>query len=762
MKSTSTRVYVSLLACSALVASVFGVVSSAPSSALSPGVSFTADALPTWQTNGVVWALGQTQGKVIAGGTFTKLRPPEGGKGTTMTTSSLAILDAETGEPDDCQLAVTHDVPGLNPIVFAVAAAADGTVYLGGDFSKVGGVNVSRLAAINVVSCTVTPFRAGQIDSFVRALALHDQTLYVAGDFDNVSSQARGRFAAINTATGALRPWTANGDEASGRAIGVSPDGTQVALGGDFDTINGVASHALAVVDGVTGAVERTYTGGFIPSRSTTKHIFSGPDRFYVSAEGTGKKAYDGRLAIDWDSLDQVWRDGCQGATQATLEYAGTLYSASHAHDCTPLAYQKGKRNFFNAQKASNAAFLGWDPRANDGIGEGIGPRALTIATGSTSGKPFLWSGGEFTQINGAAQQGLTRFGTDDVGAPPRPAVYAEATSEGTIQVRWRTVVDPDDSRLTYSVFRKGKKSPVWVGTADSLWWKSPQITFVDRKVKAGKKYTYRVRVSDGSHSSQKSPAAKARATRTSTTYASVVRSHNPKLYWSSRKTDGNSPWVQEVGATSTGTRRLDGRVAGGAVPDPASPVRGDSSGSIKYDGKNDYLWNDEYVAAPRVYSVEAWFKTRTSKGGTIIGYGNGRPKTNSGKRVPSPEGSFDRVVYLTNKGKVQFGVDPGSPVAIKSKSKYNDGRWHHVVATQNGSGMKLYVDGKKVAKRSTSSAGSYLGVWHVGGDNLAGFPNEPRTSRFTGLIDEVAVYSKALKRKQVKAHTRAASKYRG
>jgi large repetitive protein len=758
MGTLSVRASGALLATAAVVVSTLGVVDAPRSGALSPGLSFTADSLPTWQTDGVVWALGQTAGTVVAGGDFTRLRPPAGRSGASVATTALAFLDAETGEPDDCQLSISYDEPGFEPTVRAIAADDAGVVWVGGDFSRVGDVDVSRLAAVDVTTCEVLPFRAEPLTGPVHALALDGDVLYVGGEFDQVRGTARANFAAVDATTGDLRPWAPETD-GTGYAIGVSPDGSRVAVGGDFSTVGGAASRALAVVDAEDGDVVRAYSGGFIPQSSLVTTIDAGGDsgRFYVGNEGTGKGAYDGRLAIDWESLSQVWRDTCNGATQSVVTYAGTLYSASHAHRCEAVAYQAGKRNFFNAQDAATGALIGWDPRGNDGIGEGIGPRALTVAVGDVSGTPYLWAGGEFTEINGAPQQGLARFGTDDVGAPPRPVAYAQASDDGTIQVRWRAVVDPDDSRLTYSVYRGRSKRPVWTGTADSVWWKVPQLTFVDRKVTKGKTYAYRVQASDGTTRSARSTVTKARAVRRSSTYETTVKADRPTLYWTSQKTDGNSPWVQEVGAVGTGTRRLDGQVQGAALPVSASPLGRDSSGSIQYDGKNDYLWNDEYTPGPQAYSLEVWFRTRTRKGGSLIGYGNGRPKTNSGNRVASSPGRIDRVVYLTNRGQLRFGVNPGRPVVAKSARKVNDGKWHHVVATQDRRGMRLYLDGKRVAKASATRSGTSYGVWHVGGDSLAGYPQKPRTGLFAGLIDEVAVYPEALPQKRVVAHFRAA-----
>src|SRR5690606_12491531 len=131
-----------------------------------------AEDLSTWQTNGTVWAIDSAKGKVVAGGTFSQVRPPTGQTGTTLTQNALVILDGETGRPDQCQFAVT--LTGGTPTVRAVQTSDDGNVvYIGGNFSNVGGVNVARIAALNIVNCTVLPFRAPLPGSTVTALDVH-------------------------------------------------------------------------------------------------------------------------------------------------------------------------------------------------------------------------------------------------------------------------------------------------------------------------------------------------------------------------------------------------------------------------------------------------------------------------------------------------------------------------------------------------------------------------------------------------------------
>lgn len=731
-----------------------GLIMSAPTlaRALSPGVEFSADDLPTWQTNSVVYALGNSHGKVIAGGSFSQIRPPEGASGQSRNQAALAIFDAETGEPDSCQF--TLSMSGGSPSVRAIVASDDGdTVYIGGSFSSINGESIYRAAAIDVQSCTVLPFKTSSISASVYGLAISGDTLYMAGAFNSVAGQPRSKFAAVDAVTGGLRPWTANAD-VTGRAVAVSPDGTKVAVGGDFFTVNGQDSHSIAIVDANTGVNVRNYPLGFISRTSVTKTLSTGGNTLFAGNEGTGGGVFDGRFAIDWNTLDQKWRDLCLGATQAVLEYHGTLYSANHAHDCSQNGgFADGKRTYFVAQDAETATLLGWDPKANDGIGEGIGGRALTIATGDVTGNAYLWAGGEFTRINGEPQQSLTRFGPDDVGAPPTPSVTAAATSDGSIQVRFRTVVDPDDSILTYRVYRDGSSAPLWEGTASSLWWKRPQVTFVDDSVTSGSRHTYRVTASDGTNTSSLSTARSATAGDPIQDYPSVVRGDAPQFTWSYNSVSGG--WVQDSSARSTKTDGLSGIAEKGVtvVSDGAYPE--DSTGSASFDGNDDYIWEDNYVEAPNDYSIETWIKTTTTSGGKIVGFGDGRPRTNTGDTALS--GSYDRHVYMTNSGQLVFGVWVGSAATISTPQRYNDGQWHHIVATQGDDGMALYVDGARIGTNPETTAQGYYGVWHVGGDNLSGWPSQPRSNFFSGLIDETAVYQSVLSPSSVTEHYTAA-----
>ncbi|WP_193598113.1 LamG-like jellyroll fold domain-containing protein [Microbacterium sp. YJN-G] len=756
-----TRNLTSVLAITAVVMGLLVVQAPPPAAALSAGIEFSADDLPTWQTNGTVWAIDAAKGKVVAGGTFSQVRPPTGQAGTVRSQDALVILDGETGAPDQCQFSMS--LSGGTPTVRAVQTSDDGSVvYIGGNFSNVGGVNVARIAALDVATCRVLPFRAPLPGSTVTALDVHENTLYAGGLFTSVGSARRLAFAAFDATSGALLDWVADAVRTrddlpsavgQARAVQASPDGTKVVVGGDLFEINGVYSHSIAMVtaatgpNGAGGEVVRTYPSGFIPNTSVTKTIVDGGDgRFYIGNEGTGGGVFDGKAAFSWETGDQIWRDTCLGAVQDLLVRGGTVYSASHHHNCAGInAFPDGIRRYFNAQSTETMEFFGWLPLGNDGIGEGIGPRALTVVTGRTTGKDYLWSGGEFTRINGSDQQGLTRFGPDDVGAPPVPVTTAQATSDGTIQVSFRTVVDPDDDRLTYSVYRTGTSGPIWQGPAKSLWWVRPQVTFVDSNVTPGTSYTYRVTASDGTNTSGLSAPVSARAIAPADDYGRAVRALQPEANWSGPVVGS---WVVD---TSAKTNRAD--AVNGLLMDGAASVAGDSAvptddSAFSFDGSNDYIRTDQLHPGPTTYTVSAWVKTTTTRGGKIIGFGNGQP--NTGTNASRLSVSYDRHLYMTNAGRVIFGVYTAGAVTLTTPQSLNDGEWHYVVGTQGPAGMTLYVDGLPVASNGQTNAQNYWGIWRVGGDQLNGWPSRPTSNFLSGLIDEATVYPSALSRNDV------------
>ena len=141
------------------------------------------------------------------------------------------------------------------------------------------------------------------------------------------------------------------------------------------------------------------------------------------------------------------------------------------------------------------------------------------------------------------------------------------------------------------------------------------------------------------------------------------------------------------------------------------------------------------------------WFKTRTTVGGQLIGFGSHTIGASSG---------YDRTFYMLDNGFLRFGVNPGTPASIVSNAALNDDAWHHVAASLGPAGMRMYVDGVlQTSQNAGITTGQSIspGYWRIGGDDLAGHSTVPSSYYFSGWIDDVAMYDKELTPDKISAH---------
>ncbi|RZL04890.1 MAG: LamG domain-containing protein, partial [Pedobacter sp.] len=111
------------------------------------------------------------------------------------------------------------------------------------------------------------------------------------------------------------------------------------------------------------------------------------------------------------------------------------------------------------------------------------------------------------------------------------------------------------------------------------------------------------------------------------------------------------------------------------------------SAGAYTFNGTSQYMSTATSIPSPgpSVFSISVWFKTTTTSGGKIVGFGNAQTGTS---------GNYDRHIYMNNSGQLIFGVYTGSVKTIKTTTAFNDDNWHNAVAVLSANGMKFYVDG--------------------------------------------------------------------
>lgn len=211
-------------------------------------------------------------------------------------------------------------------------------------------------------------------------------------------------------------------------------------------------------------------------------------------------------------------------------------------------------------------------------------------------------------------------------------------------------------------------------------------------------------------------------------------------------------PLSDGSGAISGSDLSGNGRTAtfvGTTAMSAATPIGcpRDSGSALVLDGTSTYAYSATSVAAPQVFTIEAYFQT-TAKQGKIIGFGN---------KSTANSTSYDRHLYITTTGKLSFGVYNSTAPSyhvITSPNAVTDGAWHHVAATLSSTGMKLYLDGSLVASDpSTTVAESDTGYWRVGDDNVSGWPGGTTSGFFAGRLRDVAVYTVALTAQQIANH---------
>jgi PKD repeat protein len=793
-----------LLAGSALLAALaLPTAARADSAPLNPAdpvtpTTVTADALPTVQINGVAWSQVVVGDRVYVAGKFTSARPAGAPAGTGETVrNNLLAYDIRTGA------LITSFAPSLNAQAMVVTASPDGSrIYVGGDFTTANGQSRPRVAAYDTASGALVTAWHPSVNSQVRAIAVTNSTVFLGGSFSAVGTAGRTRLAAVSSATGALLPWAPRpgvGSTAGNRlplfdksgaviphsvdrvknaqtsndvlAMVVTGGGSQVVVAGRFDSLNGQKATGVGALDPTTGATRPFAINKLLTNQGVNTAVYSlstdGSTVYGSGYEFYGSGNLEGAFAVSAAGGAIRWVSDCRGDTYSSFAANGALYLSSHSHDCaniggfpqqTPSAWKFATalslvptgHNTVMAELRANTLLAGtpspslldWFPTLTQGTFTGQFQAGWSVSGNSQ----YVVYGGEFPRVNGSPQQGLVRFAVpgiapNKVGPVGGLTTTALATAPGTVRVSWQESTDQDNQYLRYQVLRDDGTTPVFETRAPSSWYDTSMLTFTDSGVSAGT-HSYRVQVTDPSGNTRSGTAVSVSVSGGTTptrSYTAVVRADDAREDWSLGDRRGSTTAMDGSGA-------YDLTVNSGVTLGQPGVIPGDTDTAASFNGStNGFAVTRSSVLGPQTFSAEAWFQTTSKAGGRLLGFGNATTGTSK---------SEDRLVYMNAAGRVMFGVWPGVRRTLTSTAAYNDGRWHHVVASLSKSGTALYLDGKLVASDATSVSAQVLyGYWRIGGDTTW-----EGAQFFTGKLDEVAIYPTALTASQVANHFTAGS----
>jgi hypothetical protein len=369
-----------------------------------------------------VWALAIAGGTLFLAGNFTEV----GGAPR----AAVAAVDATTGTATawaPAQLGPHY--AGYPPPLCTSIAVSQGLVYLGGGFNSVGGASRQHVAAFDSSTAALTEWDP-KPNGGVWALAAADGAVYVGGDFVAVGEwKHRAGVAAIDATTGAVKPWNPNPDGSVVTALAV--DRGRVFVSGDFITIGGDPRprNYLAAVDTINGEAldwnpgandvadafvmlgDTLYAGGYFTR-------VGGLTRNYLAA----MNATTGEVT-EWNP-DASWPVRTMTRSDNTI-YVGGLFSSMGGMD----------RKMIAAVDAAAGAPTAWHPQFATGVIEALlATRNVLLVGGS-----YEWVNGEARQSLVALD--MTTGATTAWNPQPtpwaliHPTVYALALCDSVLYV---------------------------------------------------------------------------------------------------------------------------------------------------------------------------------------------------------------------------------------------------------------------------------------------------------------------------------------
>ena len=174
--------------------------------------------------------------------------------------------------------------------------------------------------------------------------------------------------------------------------------------------------------------------------------------------------------------------------------------------------------------------------------------------------------------------------------------------------------------------------------------------------------------------------------------------------------------------------------------------VNGKIGKALSFNGSSQYidLGNSVGTKLSGDFTASAWIKTSSAGSVTISDIFTIR-QNNSGANA----GGIDLLLYTnTYGGKVIVQADDGGTTGYRVGTRnLRDGQWHHILGVRSGSTINVYVDGMlDNSSDNVTVSGNISSTFEatIGGETVHS------SNDFTGLIDDVRIYNRALSSSEI------------
>ncbi len=293
--------------------------------------------------------------------------------------NNFATIDTKTGQP-------LRVISNASDVVLTLSLNPDGSIlYVGGAFDSIGGEVRNHIAALDSLTGQPTKWNPDAYGNFLPipgirvvdvilslALSPDGSILYVGGNFNKIGGQERNNIAALDTSTGLATEWNPDVNNPYDpsydtlRALALSHDGSILYVGGNFNNIGGQKRNYIAALDTKTGLATKW-----------NPDIQMNPS-FPVED-----------MMVYWFGVNDLTL-----SSDGSILYVGGQFTSSGGQ----------KRNGLAALETKSGITTSWNPEPD----AGWGIKSLALSPDDS----ILYVGGNFNNIGGQRRIGLAALDT--------------------------------------------------------------------------------------------------------------------------------------------------------------------------------------------------------------------------------------------------------------------------------------------------------------------------------------------------------------